>query len=105
MGTTDDPKGCTRPYVEIRPPKYGVARTYGELIYLLREHRYSLGLSQLDVDHIAGLQDGYTGKLEQPNKHYGRRAVHPMFNLWLGGLGVGLMVVPLDDEEEGVSNE
>ena len=104
MQSQKDDKPTRRPCPVTEPAK-GVASNYSELVWLLRHRRNSIGMSQLELDHTAGLQDGYTSKLEQPDEVYGRRAVYPMFDLWLSGLGVGLMVVPLDDEEEGVSHE
>ena len=35
-----------------------------DLVAVVRERRSALGLSQLALDHEAGLPDGYTGKLE-----------------------------------------
>ncbi len=43
---------------------YGAIRTSDDLIAVLRARRMDLGLSHLDVDDLAGLQDGYTGKIE-----------------------------------------
>lgn len=39
-------------------------RSYDELIAALRMRRHELGLSQMDLDHLAGFQDGYSGKLQ-----------------------------------------
>lgn len=78
-----------------------IARNYAEFVRALRYWRTRKGLSQLAVDYRSGLQQGYTGKLEQPDgvtrggKRYGKRACHPSFDLWLGGVGVALVIVPL----------
>lgn len=75
-------------------PKDGVAREYLELVWLLAAERRRQGLTQEHLDDLCGMQDGYCGKLEQPNSLYGRRAVHPTFDMWVGGLKVALAVVP-----------
>jgi hypothetical protein len=78
-----------------------IATNYAEFVAAMRHWRRRLGLPQLAVDRRAGLHLGYTGKLEQPDgvtrdgKRYGKRACHPSFDLWLGGVGVALVVVPL----------
>jgi hypothetical protein len=56
-------------------------RSTGELIEALREERQAQGLSCDDVDHIAGLPDRYTNKIENWAK--------------TGGRGIGLMSLPL----------
>ena len=76
-------------------PSGGVARNYAELVWLLRARRHALGITHLELDERAGFEDGYASKLEQPVALYGRSAVNPSFDLWLGGLGVGLTLTPL----------
>lgn len=78
-----------------KPRDDGVATNYLELVWLLREHRHALGITQGELDERSGFQDQYVSKLEQPEGLYGRRAVNPSFDLWLGGLGVGIKLVPL----------
>lgn len=92
------PKPPHRPLAYIKPlmPKDGQTATcYAELVWLLTQFRYKAGKSQLEIDFHSGMQEGYTGKLEQPAQDYGRAAVTPMFDLWIGGLRVGLQIVPL----------
>jgi hypothetical protein len=69
----------------------------------IREH---LGISQLELDEIAGFHLGYTGKLERPDtpatpgqRKPGRAAINPMFDPWLGALGVALVLLPLAEPE------
>lgn len=38
--------------------------TYAELRDALRERRLELGLTQLELDYLSGVQDGWTGKAE-----------------------------------------
>lgn len=66
---------------ELRPI---IITSYDELRAALAARRKSLGLTQLAVDHLAGLQSGYTGKLEAQIKNFG-----PMsFDAILGTLGL-----------------
>jgi hypothetical protein len=67
--------------MELRP---FIITSYAELRAALADRRKTMGLKQLDVDHIAGLQSGYTGKLEAQVKNFG-----PMsFDAMLGALGL-----------------
>ena len=67
-----------------------VAHDLAGLRVLLASRRRDLGLSQLAVDALAGLQPGYTGKLEAGAKGYGRVSLAAT----LKALGMGLAVVP-----------
>jgi hypothetical protein len=64
--------------------------SYEALRLALTTRRYSLGLPQLEVDSIAGLQDGYCAKLESGTKNLGPISLTCM----LGALGLELLVVP-----------
>ncbi|SDQ99320.1 hypothetical protein SAMN05519103_00335 [Rhizobiales bacterium GAS113] len=66
------------------------AASYDQLCEILIARRKQLGLSQMAVDHIAGLQDGYTAKIEVFHKKMGRLSL----TLLLGALGVDLALVP-----------
>jgi hypothetical protein len=73
----------------------------------LAEIREHMGITQLDLDEIAGFCTGYTGKLERPEspgrdgqRGSGRSAMHPTFDYWLGALKVGVIVMPLDAEPD-----
>jgi hypothetical protein len=86
-----------RSAVSVVEPEDGVALNYGHLVAMLRKRRGELGMAQLEADERAGFESGYTGKLEQPNADYGRRAVHESFDVWLGAMRVGIRLVPLDE--------
>lgn len=68
--------------------------TYAELRDALRERRLSLGLTQLALDHCAGLQDGWSSKceMEHGNKRWGSMSIAAA----LGALGLKLLVVADD---------
>lgn len=55
-----------------------------------------MGLTQMQVDHIAGFHDGYTAHLERPFARTGRRSfkLNPMATIWLEALGLRLVVAP-----------
>lgn len=48
----------------------------GSFSDVLQARRVALGLTMADLDHRAGLQDGYTAKLLRPNMPQGRAGVH-----------------------------
>jgi hypothetical protein len=64
----------------------------------LRLRRLAIGLTQMDVDHIAGFHDGYAAHLERPFTRTGRRSfkLSPMGVIWLQTLGLKLAVVESD---------
>ncbi|QRG10173.1 hypothetical protein EZH22_30300 (plasmid) [Xanthobacter dioxanivorans] len=66
--------------------------TYCGLMNALKVRRKELGLSQLEVDDKAGLQDGYCGKLEAWDRDSGRRLGPVSFDLLLAAYGVGLVL-------------
>ena len=66
-----------------------VARTYDDLVEACRVRRKELQLAQITVDDIAGLQTGYTGKLECGDKRMGAMSLSCL----LGALGLELVVV------------
>ncbi len=63
-------------------------RTSDDLIAVIKARRVELGLKQLDVDDIAGLQGGYTGKIECGSKGFGPMSLTAL----LGALGLVLRV-------------
>jgi len=69
-------------------------RTYEELIEALRSRRHELGLTQQDLNEIAGFQDGYVNKLEIGYREGGRGIGAFSLPTWLDALGVRLLVVP-----------
>jgi hypothetical protein len=64
--------------------KVGTAIEYSHLRKLIAERRKELGLSQLEVDEMAGVQTGYTGKVECGTRHLGDVS----FGCILGALGL-----------------
>lgn len=69
--------------------RIGVATEYKHLRKLVAARRRELGLSQLDVDDMAGLQSGYTGKLECGTRCFGDLSMGAIF----GALGLSLEVI------------
>ncbi len=67
--------------------------TYAELRDALRERRLELGLTQLALDHCAGLQDGWSSKAEMVD---GKRWGEMSISAALGALGLKLLVVADD---------
>lgn len=63
---------------------------YEDLRVTLAAIRKQNGMSQNDFDDRAGLQLGYTGKLECGMKHYGEMSLAAT----LRALGIGLVVIP-----------
>ncbi|RAX40749.1 DNA-binding protein [Rhizobium tropici] len=68
---------------------------YRDLVEALRKQRERLKLSVMEVDAIAGMQEGYTNKLENWGRPYGRGAGPEILPLWLGGLRTALVLVEL----------
>lgn len=73
----------------IAPDIVGTAVDYPGLRKLIAERRKELGLSQLAVDEIAGVQTGYVGKVECGARHFGDMSLAAI----LGALGLSLAVV------------
>jgi hypothetical protein len=69
--------------------------TPSQLVRALAERRYELGIRQLDIDAIAGIADGLTGKLECGSKRLGDTTLPAL----LGALGLRLALV---EAEEGL---
>lgn len=85
------------------PPPTFLCRNREEVTRALAAIRESMGLSHLDVDDLAGFNEGYTGKLEMlptpgqgDNRPSGRSAMTWAFDMWLGALKVGVVLVPLE---------
>ena len=71
--------------------------TLEELLAAAKARRKELGLSQLLVDEISGMQNGYTGKLEAGMKGLGKLTVP----LLLGALKLELAVMPAARQHRG----
>ena len=92
----------------------GEAETYDELAAILAARREALGLSQMELGLIAGLQDGYVAKLEighrgdmarRTRKRAGRTAGPMSLYVWLKALGVKLLVVEDNDTDHGSGSD
>ncbi len=73
----------------------GPISDYGDLVEALRKQRERLKLSVMEVDAVTGMQEGYTNKLENWGRPYGRGAGPEILPLWLGGLRTALVLVEL----------
>lgn len=72
--------------------------TYPELRDALRERRLELGLTQLELDYLSGVQDGWTGKAECSAKRWGQMSLACA----LGPLGLRIVLV---EDEGGVPRQ
>lgn len=61
------------------------------------QRRLDLDLSQLAIDERAGFQDGYTGKVENPCRPWGKSATNWSFWKWLDALGLVIILVRAKD--------
>ena len=77
------------------------------LALALRDRRQSLGLPQLLVDEIGGLQSGYTGKIEAEalNPGRGKGLGKLTIPLLLGALDVEIALVPGPAQHRGERRE
>jgi predicted transcriptional regulator len=71
-------------------PTIAIVRSYDDLRQAIATRRKSLGLAQLELDHITGLPDGYQGKIECGMRHFGALSL----GLVLQALGVELVLRP-----------
>ncbi len=68
---------------------------YEDLVKALRKQRERLKMTVMEVDDVTGMQEGYTNKLENWGRDFGRGAGPEILPLWLGGLRVALVLVEL----------
>lgn len=66
---------------------------YDALVNALIARRHQLGWSQLELDERAGLQSGYTGKLEAWRGPQGKVAGVTSLPRWLQALGLAFVPV------------
>lgn len=78
---------------DLRLPVIG----YTDLLATMRGYRKQLGLAQRELDQVAGLDDGYVGKLEVDI----RRAVNDSWWSWMGALKLVMLLVPATDVRGG----
>lgn len=67
-----------------------------QLVGILRGRREALGVSQGELDDRVGWADGYSAKLEAPDRKYGRRVawgISAFLNWWLEALGLTLVLM------------
>ena len=72
-----------------------VITDYKQFVAALTKRRGELKLSCMELDMIAGMQEGYSNKLENYDRPNGRGLGKDAFPLWLGGLRVGIVLVDL----------
>lgn len=73
-----------------------VTANYDGLVGLMRSRREELGLTCVELDALAGLQDGYTSKVEcYPSNHHRTLGIVSL-PLMLGALGLVLAVVKVE---------
>ncbi|MCM5558494.1 hypothetical protein [Pleomorphomonas sp. JP5] len=70
-----------------------IIRDYNSLLAELVAERKRQGLSQIDMDTVAFIADGYTAKLEAGYKCFGPISLAAV----LGALNVALVLVKLDE--------
>ena len=63
----------------------------------LKQRRLDMGLTQMELDHIAGFHDGYSAHLEAPFTRSGKKSfkLTPMAVIWLDTLGLRLVLEPV----------
>lgn len=95
----------TEPEKESAPASPG-ARDYEGFRALLNNRRMELGLSFIELDHLAQMQGGYSAKLLSPPREAGqyyKRIGHDSMNKLLEALGVEIHImpgVPRNDDSE-----
>lgn len=72
-----------------------VIKSYDEFVAAMRNRRDALNLPANEADALGGLEEGYTNKLENYGKDYGRGMGVDSFPRWLGGMRVGIILVDL----------
>lgn len=95
-GAPEDPPETAKGH----PIVSDVIMTYADFVKAMTKRRLELDMTSIELDARAGMQEGYSNKLE----NYGRRVaggkegrgIGPeTFPLWLGGLRVGVVLVDL----------
>lgn len=77
------------------PPVAAGAQTVSELVYLLRERRKAVGLSQAALDDRIGWAEGLCSKYEIPHEDEGRKMSLDALCEACQALGVGIALVAL----------
>jgi hypothetical protein len=74
----------------------GYVGSIPELVPLMAERRYALGITSRDLDIAAGTADGHTSKIEAGTKRLGHITIPAL----LGALGLRLAVVAVEDDAD-----
>lgn len=77
-------------------PEGYVITSRADMAAVLRQARMNRGMTCLELDHVAGFHDGYTGKLEHPDTKSGKRGLQLSFmaECWIEALGYQLVLIP-----------
>jgi transcriptional regulator with XRE-family HTH domain len=75
-------------------------QSYSDLRSAVAMRRHELGLTQLEVDDIAGLQSGYLSKLECGLKNFGPMSLDAV----LGALGLEIVLVRSGEVHRALSS-
>lgn len=68
-------------------------RDYATFVKVLTAYRLIHGLSQREVDELAGLDDGYVGKLENFDRSWGRVAGPISMTCWIQAVGASFLPI------------
>ncbi|MDR6589539.1 helix-turn-helix domain-containing protein [Agrobacterium tumefaciens] len=68
---------------------------YDDLVKAFVAQRQRLQMTVMEVDARSGMQEGYTTKLENYQRSYGRGVGPESLPLWLGGLRLAIVLVEL----------
>ena len=73
-----------------------VITDYNQFADALRKRREAMKITCAELDMLAGMQEGYSNKLENHHRPgFGRGVGKDTFPLWIGGLRVGIILVDL----------
>lgn len=73
-----------------------VIQTYAEFLKAMKERKADLGLTNTELETLAGMAEGHIAKLEAYPKGENSRGMGPdTFPLWIGGLRVGVVLVEI----------
>lgn len=72
----------------------------------MKQRRLEMGLTQMELDHIAGFHDGYSAHLETPFTRTGKKSfkLTPLASVWLTALGLRLALVSTTCMSSAVSD-
>lgn len=82
-------------YAPPSPPKAAGAQSVSELVYLLKNRRHAVGLSQADMDHKIGWAEGLCSKYEIPHEDEGRKMSLDALFEFCQALKCGIVLVAL----------